>query len=337
MAAMAATSSSAAHRHRPVESSNDHGPVPVPWDAGAIPDPLEQQRASQLRMIDAFVKSTSSYLLSPVFADMSLVVGSTEIPCHRLVLASSSERLRDMIRDCTRVELRGRRPETVNSLLRVLYFAATPRDLLLADFRSAAELYGLAYEWGLSNVMADIRMSVENDAIDEGDLQYLLGLLTYAEASVDLTKACERRFARINEAKAAAAAQALANPVLPLINSVGASSAKDPHPAPAQAQQQQHQQDRKSQRKPSVDATALQQQQDRKSQRKPSVDATALQQRKPSAADAAAAALEAAEQTELMLQHRESTSRSAWPVLPHPGRLPDSWSTPLKCPKGRWS
>lgn len=156
--------------------------------------------------LQPFISRLNSHLLSSALSDVTLRADAVDFPCHRLVLACSSEYFARMFEgspaDASRslIELPGKRPDAVRSVLRLLYFDCTPKEVVAdGGVDHLVVVLELAIEWLLHDVQAGIKAYVDREVVDADALQVLLMRLGQSEEMRELMIMCQTRLRAIND------------------------------------------------------------------------------------------------------------------------------------------
>lgn len=137
---------------------------------------------------------------APALADAFICAEGAEFPCHRLLLACSSEYFARLFEEfpsskagILRVEVHGSTSTVVQEMLRILYFDSSAQEVLEERPRGAIELYCLAKVWLLPEVVAEVQDFLLNDDIRKDDLIFLVEKLGYSDEMQGLRRTCEQR------------------------------------------------------------------------------------------------------------------------------------------------
>jgi len=197
--------------------------------------------AGAAQRLSSFLPALASYLHSGAFTDMTVCAEGVEFQCHRLVLAASSKPLADVLLDdegenaCVegrptrpvrrRLELPGRSSLAVRAVLRVLYFDATPHQVLSEEPMRTLQILELATEWSLQELEESCNTFAKNNIKDINTLDILISSiprsleptgeelrLMLQERLRALHESAELRKVAVEKAGAARAAEALPLP-----------------------------------------------------------------------------------------------------------------------------
>jgi hypothetical protein len=147
-------------------------------------------------------------------ADIILRADGHDFHCHLFVLACGSTYFERLLQDPTfygkikeaaganepyRLDMLGKTTGCVEAVLRILYFEATTKEILMEDSRSVIEIFHLAREWELVDVVQELRDFVRDDVHDSSTLSFLVHGLGYDEETRELREICEHRMRRLTE------------------------------------------------------------------------------------------------------------------------------------------
>lgn len=148
---------------------------------------------------------------------MTVCAEGVEFQCHRLVLAASSKTLADMLLDeecknaCIdgrsprpirrRLELPGRSSLAVRAVLRVLYFDATPHQVLSEEPMRTLQILELANEWSLQELSESCFIFAKNNIKDINTLEALISSIprSIEPAAEELRLIFQERLRAIHE------------------------------------------------------------------------------------------------------------------------------------------
>jgi len=165
-------------------SKQSTSPSPAPSRGGS-----DAAAASAAQRLSSFLPAVATHLHSGAFSDMTLCAEGVEFQCHRLVLAASSKPLADVLLDdehenaCVegrprpvrrRLELPGRSSLAVRAVLRVLYFDATPHQVLSEEPMRTLQILELANEWSLQELVKSCLAFAKNNIKDINTLDALI-------------------------------------------------------------------------------------------------------------------------------------------------------------------
>lgn len=145
-------------------------------------------------------------LRSPTLSDVTLrCADGVEFPCHRVILCCGSQYFAELFEGGGQfsqvkiLDLKGADGDSVDSMLRILYFEATPHDVLVQEPRRANRLLVLASQWRMQDVYEDCLEFVRSELADIEALEFLASSTGFGPESMRLQEVVHDRLIRIRE------------------------------------------------------------------------------------------------------------------------------------------
>jgi len=172
---------------------------------------IDEQLTKHATRLSTFVRALAGRCRSAAFADITLSVGGVDFPCHRLVLACSSEHFASMfqgddaesISPPVCIKLSGTTSEAVDAVLRVVYFESTVQEVLAEEPRRLLQVIHLAGEWLLMDVLLACKEFVHNEIKDIGLLEEICIELPFDDKFKLLRETCHDRLQMLREVEEA--------------------------------------------------------------------------------------------------------------------------------------
>lgn len=205
-------------RNRVESASRERGRPQSPERPGPCPSPFQAEREEAAsgpllgfeKRLHRFVPALGERLRSGALCDVTLCADGAEFPCHRLALACHSDYFAGMFEGSfseaqprSRVQLHGKSSDAVGAMLRVLYFEATLRDVLLEDPRRSLQMFDMANEWLMQDVIDGCIEFVQRDIDDISVLEFLCESVCHVEYTRKFRQQCEERLRNLREIEAA--------------------------------------------------------------------------------------------------------------------------------------
>mmetsp|Transcript_21983 Transcript_21983/g.46752 ORF Transcript_21983/g.46752 Transcript_21983/m.46752 type:complete len:283 (+) Transcript_21983:77-925(+) len=175
--------------------------------AAAASDLVTTTTASLARFtprLKAFLPRLASRLGEAALADVTLCADGVEFPCHRLVLACSSEYFSAMFEGSfaesqvgSQIQLPGKSSESVQAVLRVLYCEASVHEVLADEPSRVLQVLELAHEWLLPDLAEGCIEFVKTKIHDIGTLEHICASMSFGENMRVLREICHERLRQL--------------------------------------------------------------------------------------------------------------------------------------------